>query len=390
MTPHRTPWLVRTAVLGCVLAVASALAAEPVADVPATLLRGTFAVPLSLGDGPPLPCVFDTGMPAGVFLFDPATGDRLGLDYSMTAEVRGEGAGSRTGRIATGLRAVLGGVRFDDQRAIVLTERHALADAGVEAVIGETVLARFVVEIDPDAGRLRLHDPSAFEAPAGAHAVALTLTGGKPFVAAVVETADGAGVPVSLLLDTGAAGTLSLEPSERIPPPARAFETIVAEGIAGDVGGLRGRVAALRLGPFRLGDVIADFPHRSAEEPPGRDGVLGMGVLRRFRVFLDYPGRRVLLTPAAGLDAPFETDMAGLVLRPAPGHRLRVHGVAEDSPAAAAGLAPGDLIAAIDGAPVPTWEGVERGFRRDAATVRLTLERAGRRIDATLTLARRI
>jgi S1-C subfamily serine protease len=65
---------------------------------------------------------------------------------------------------------------------------------------------------------------------------------------------------------------------------------------------------------------------------------------------------------------------------------VEVVSVIEDSPAAAAGLRPEDLIVALDGSPIESVDDLQRLMVGEliGREVRLTLERAGREIEATL------
>jgi S1-C subfamily serine protease len=65
---------------------------------------------------------------------------------------------------------------------------------------------------------------------------------------------------------------------------------------------------------------------------------------------------------------------------------VEVVSVIEDSPAAAAGLRPEDLIVALDGSPIESVDDLQRLMVGEliGRGVRLTLERAGREIEATL------
>jgi C-terminal processing protease CtpA/Prc len=80
----------------------------------------------------------------------------------------------------------------------------------------------------------------------------------------------------------------------------------------------------------------------------GSDGIIGLPILRRYRVTLDFGGKRMWLAPSANPGAPFERDRSGMnVLIGAEG--LRVTHVARGGPAEKAGLKTGDLIVTIDG-----------------------------------------
>lgn len=81
------------------------------------------------------------------------------------------------------------------------------------------------------------------------------------------------------------------------------------------------------------------------------DGLLGHSFLRRYRVGIDYPRRIVWLDPVPEPwdDRPYEYSHIGLQIE-RNGAAAEVVAVAENSPAARAGIAVGDTVVAIDGA----------------------------------------
>jgi len=202
-----------------------------------------------------------------------------------------------------------------------------------------------------------------------------------------------------LVVDLGAGHALSVHPDATTPLdlPARTIPSIVGKGIQGDVAGRIGRVRALRVGPFALSGVLTSFPGTGSgvglsRRGLGVDGNLGSRFLRRFRVVVDYPRQRILLAPRPGYDRPFEHNMAGLVLRMDPAGGLRVRSVMEGSPAAEAGIARGDRIVAIGDWRLETIgprDPMEE-FLREGATLRLTVERDGTRLERNVTLRRLI
>ena len=63
----------------------------PLLKIPFDTAARLVIVPVRVDGSRPLRCVLDTGMPEGMFLFDPAVGDELGLEYVATVPVRGTG-----------------------------------------------------------------------------------------------------------------------------------------------------------------------------------------------------------------------------------------------------------------------------------------------------------
>ena len=154
---------------------------------------------------------------------------------------------------------------------------------------------------------------------------------------------------------------------------------------------------ALRLRSLEIGGLTIPRPIVLAPAPSDRTadalsaltrdrGVLGLDVLRRFRLTLDFPRQELILEPVSspvidGDEAVIFFCGPGVVLTPGEdGAGARVSRVLAGSPAAAVGVAIGDRVLAVDGVGV---EGAGLGDLRDAlaghagTSVKLRLRRAG-------------
>jgi hypothetical protein len=108
------------------------------------------------------------------------------------------------------------------------------------------------------------------------------------------------------------------------------------------------RLASVHIGSFRLDDLpVFNDPAIAA----ACDGVLGNGLLRRFRVTFDRRRQRLLLTPGGLFDVPYDYDLTGLTIVPT-GRTFAVGRVAFGTIAWSAGLRAGDVLMAMDGRPV--------------------------------------
>jgi membrane-associated protease RseP (regulator of RpoE activity) len=163
--------------------------------------------------------------------------------------------------------------------------------------------------------------------------------------------------------------------------------------MSGAMSGRVGRIAGLELGGHRLANVVATFPDSAFESPRGldqRNGNLGSGVLGRFNVTLDFGGSRIFLVPNRRFAEPFEWDMSGLVFDMGEGGKVTVAEVLTDSPAAAAGIRPGEELVAVDGAAVEPREMIRQRerFRQPGREMALTLRQNGRERVVKLKLRR--
>jgi hypothetical protein len=361
----------------------------PVLQIPFDTTGLMAIVTIRINDSRPLRCILDTGMPEGAFLFDPAVGEELGLEYAATIPVRGTGPEPRMAGVAMGVTLQLDELVFENERVIVLQKASELASMGIEAVIGASVFNQYVVELDFEAAEVTLFDPDAFDDSESGESLPLTITATKPFIRATMSVDGKETVPVKLLVDSGAGKELSIR-SDAVSAPTRVLNGIVSSGVGGDAPVAVGRVSSLDLGAFELTDLVGQFPESSTGM--GGDGTLGMGVLRQFVVTFDYPGRRMLLRPGSSFGDPFEFNMAGLVMRPLAGGTLRVHNVIDASPAADVDVRSDDVIVAINGKSIDELghRKVRHLLHQHGKKIVLTLERDGERMDVSVELRRLI
>ena len=164
-------------------------------------------------------------------------------------------------------------------------------------------------------------------------------------------------------------------------------------GIGGQEDNIVGRVESVEIGPFSIGRPVVRFADArgGALARTDFDALIGMELLRRFRVIFDYSRQRVILEPNANLAEAMEADMSGVSLKstgPALEH-IEVADVHENTPASTADLRPGDRIVSIDGRkPASLWD-AQRALRAGPdRVVRLGIQRGEAQREVRLTLRR--
>jgi membrane-associated protease RseP (regulator of RpoE activity) len=105
----------------------------------------------------------------------------------------------------------------------------------------------------------------------------------------------------------------------------------------------------IKLGSSILENVPVEIPQRWANPVPA---VVGLPILQRFRLVIDFSGNRVSPIPIDNaILRPFRKDRSGIGAGRV-GNSLRVVYVAQNSPAESVGLKAGDTIVAINGKPL--------------------------------------
>lgn len=177
-----------------------------------------------------------------------------------------------------------------------------------------------------------------------------------------------------------------LGPQQRtITPPTPAI------GSGGQSRLLIGRLNQVQLGGFVLESPVVQFSRDTtgvlADSTFG-GGIIGVGLLRRFRVIFDYARNQMILEPNQYFTEPFETTKSGLLLvvHQDKGKVFRVCGISENSPATEADLRKGDLIIEINGKPAMefTLEEVHEKLDEEGREYRLSVKRDEQIVQITL------
>ncbi|MFO8184415.1 MAG: aspartyl protease family protein [Candidatus Aegiribacteria sp.] len=299
-------------------------------------------------NGTPVNVLLDSG--AGATVLDSSLAVSLGLESTGRLPARGIGGTREFSFVKVDSYSAAGaGVRDQTLAVMPLSEEfYPSTGERIDMIIGYDFLSRFVTGIDygretitlfhPDS--FRTEDPRATVLPAERSMSLLSIE-------AVLEDS----VPVRLLLDTGAGGNIHLTPSFFRENPdflegRPSFETEI-QGVGGSETITGFRVSSVTLGDHTVpGGLCSSFD--GGEMFSAYDGILGNGILSRFRVYLDYRAGRVVLSPSSLFDEGLPETLTGLGLE-VQGDSLMVRRVVEGSPAHAAGMEPGDVLLAVNG-----------------------------------------
>jgi predicted aspartyl protease len=307
-------------------------------------------------DGKAAEAWLDSG--AGATVVDAAFAKRIGLELGAAIRAHGVSGEVTDVRLAkTDLAA--GDLAMPGRRVVVmdLSAVQRLVGRPVQVLLGRDVFDEAIVQIDFEGRRITLLPREGFQPPPGTP-VALKRSGDLKSVPIRV-----AAVEMPAILDLGNAGGLLIDQEFADHYgllDGRRASTTLGVGADGAREETQTTVDRLELGGLTFTGVpTTATPNLSSKAPAN----VGLQVLSRFRLTIDFAGDRIWLAPYPDARTrPFRKNRAGLTLVPE-GGRLVVDHVARGSPAERGGWAKGDAITAIDGKPAPSgFAGVEASF----------------------------
>ena len=319
-------------------------------------------------------CSLDTGFSALVAI-DRTKAKRLGIVETagkLTPDgnrpFQGDGSASATLRV--------GPITMRDQPVIVRDLSTQVPD--MDCVMGAALLRSHVIEFDYASARIKLHTAAGFAPPPGATIVPLVFRTNPsvPFVALHVDLPDGTGRDLQTVIDTGASYyALALVPPASTWVRGRATTASRPdhpETASGTLEVLAARARRIAIGPLNVEEPVIGLISTGLGGVD--DGLLGVGFLRRFGVWIDFDRQAMYLVPNRNLQAPHLFDASGVGFkRIADGYEVVI--VLPGTPAASADIRLGDHLIEIEG---------QRANELGLAALSERLSRTGRNCELIL------
>lgn len=194
----------------------------------------------------------------------------------------------------------------------------------IHGIIGYDLLKDVIVKVNYNTKKIVFYNPKTYVASKcrKCEVFPLRFYRKKPYIDVDVNI-DTIGIvktPVKLLIDTGGSDAMWLfeGTKKNIKTPIKHFKDILGEGLSGTIYGNRSKIPSISLGKFYIKeptvsflDSISTFNARKFKE---RNGSIGGNILKRFKLWIDYPNKKIRLKKNASLKDRFYYNMSGLYL----------------------------------------------------------------------------
>ena len=298
------PWLaIRTCLAAWAVGSAVATAADathtmPTQSIPFEFVSGRILVPARVNDSRPATLMLDTGY--SVNMLSGELAEALGLKRTGRITIVGI-AGEESADQFEGVTFHLGSASYKPRRVAALPASYQRHWRKRDGVLGAGFFRRFVVEIDPKAGTVRLHEPESFRYSGSGEMVPFRMPQSTPVVEGAIVRPDQAPIEGRFEVDTGCDGGLCLGSdfvmANHLVDSSDKTEGSTRRGVGGDTRTKLGRVPGFRLGRQLVARPLTNFFLEGSPVDPGLAGHIGMDVFRRFTVIFDYSRERMILEP---------------------------------------------------------------------------------------------
>ena len=280
-------------------------------EVPFEISGNWMLIPVSINGSRPLRFVLDTGA-QGTFLNNSAIAGSLNLKIVGKMQIRGAGGVGAEASVAENVTFNIGGIELSNGRLVVSPPppQGPRMMSNRDGGIGRIVFATLVVEVDWEKQVLKFYDPSKYKYSGSGTILPLTFDdGGRPYTVASVAVSDDKLIPVKLVVDTGGSHALWLDVGSKpeIKLPEGVASGVLGRGAGGEITGSTGRIKKFQLGGQTIVNVPTIFPDSNSGITGigGRQGSLGAGLLRRFKIIYDYSRKQMIVEPNKFFGEPF-------------------------------------------------------------------------------------
>lgn len=229
----------------------------------------------------------------------------------------------------------------------ILTEVYGLR---IDGIIGYSFLRRFIVNLDFNNQTISIYTPGKYKYPAAGTFLNPAFTN---IPVTRHEVSDLKTYESNFYFDTGAGMCIMfsqqfIDDSVLISKKRKVVSTQV-EGLVGKINMKLSTLNRISIGQYRFKKVPIHIYNDSVNvfSYPVLVGLIGSDLLRRFNIVLNYPEKKIHLSPNTHMRDPFDYSYTGMNFYFIDG-KVQITEVQQGSPAEKAGFQPGDIIFGIE------------------------------------------
>lgn len=277
-------------------------------------------------NGTQLSFILDTGAKSSI-LFSLETIDSIDLKNLSQIKIHGLGTGGSVDALKSLGNTMKVGKAVDANHSLFVIFDSGLnfsprMGIPIHGILGNDFFENFIVEINYSRELIKMFNVETykFRKCRKCQELDLEFDGGKPYLNLNIISKNGLEQEAVLLLDSGSSDALWLFEEEHFidESPKNYFKDYLGLGLGGDIFGKRTRIPGLKVGKLQLENVNTSIPEEKsiirAKSYEDRDGSVGGGFLKRFKVILDYRNKRIRLKKNRIFKEPFHYDMSGLTI----------------------------------------------------------------------------
>jgi len=338
--------------------------------------------------------LFDTGASHNI-LFKKHLNDIIGIEYTDTILVSGADLDLKMeAMVSRNIPMKLENTSTILRDIIVLEkdflELEQILGIRIDGILGGDFFRGLIVGVNHKKKRLTIYDPNRFVPKKDYTRHNIDIHNYKPYIKSWTKIEENVDT-LNYLIDTGASLALLVHSNrnEKIELPDNVIIGNLGKGLGGEIHGYVGMIDGIRIDQYELPNVITSFQDIDSSyldsEHLIREGIIGNVALSRFNMIIDYVREVLYLQEISKLDEAFEYDKSGMLIY-ALGENLNeyyIKTIYPDTPAAEAGLRPGDKIIKIGFWPARFYSlsGILKKLRgKDGKKIKLKILRNGEKI----------
>lgn len=298
---------------------------QKVASVRFQLINNLIVIPLDV-NGQKLSFILDSGVDKTIF-FNLSEVDSLKLNSIKKITLQGLGSGEP-------LEALLSqknNMKIDNYKSsnqdiyVILKDKFDVSGrmgVTIHGIIGQRLLKNAIVYVNYVTKRIKFYNPKYFEYSKcrKCETFPLEFFRNKPYINTKVQldTIGNKLTDVKLLIDTGGSGAVWLfeNSKKEIKTPINYFRDILGEGLSGTIYGNKSRIKNIVFGKYVIKNPTVSFLDSTstlfARKFKKRNGSVGGNILKRFKLWIDYPNKKITFKKNGSFRGGFEYNMTGL------------------------------------------------------------------------------